>query len=72
MEAATLVADGAASWISVMVEIIDFTTTPHTHTHTHIDCTEKHSLPPKFRSVLISSSLCFEGCFHGSPSGATG
>lgn len=33
MEAATLVADGAASWISVMIEIIDFTPNTHT-THT--------------------------------------
>lgn len=35
MEVATLVADGAVSWISVTVEILDCPTHMHTHKHIH-------------------------------------
>lgn len=78
METATLVADGVASWISVMVEIIDFTPI-HTHTHryshpTLIDCTGKQLLSTNIFSLPHLFFLQSFSGFHGHPwfTGASG
>lgn len=76
MEAAALVADGAASWISVMVEIIDFTPNTYTtHTHTPPLLTVQGSYCLLKNFSYSSHVFVLQAVFmvaHGSPSGATG